>query len=170
MHRSEPATHDTGIHGARHADPWLHRCSIDATTPHVVMPQSHSRLVASLLAQLLQAPAPVFFFLSLSLSLSLSYAVLCGLKVFWNILECILLCKFVVVVCHVHCAAAYFTKVFVFYFLFFFFIKLLLLFTLFLTEYIMICVSVVLTDCVWGFILYLFEILNAVLLSIYLRL
>jgi hypothetical protein len=54
----------------------------------------------------------------------------------------------VVVVCHGRCAAAYFTKVFVFYFLSFFLIELLLLFTLFLTEYIMICVSVVLTDCV----------------------
>ena len=102
-----------------------------------------------------------------SIFLSLSNAVSCGLKMFWNVLKCILLCKFVVVVCHVCCAAAYFTKVFVFYFLSFFLIELSLLFTLFLTEYIVICVSAVLTVllCVRRFILYLFETLNVVLLS-----
>ena len=73
--------------------------------------------------------------------------------------------------CHVCYAAAYFTKIFVFYFLSFFFsfflIELSLLFTLFLIEYIVICVSAVLIvlPCVRGFILYLFEILNVVLLS-----
>uniref|UniRef100_A0A2N9J2L4 Uncharacterized protein n=1 Tax=Fagus sylvatica TaxID=28930 RepID=A0A2N9J2L4_FAGSY len=54
-----------------HTDPQQHRGSIDATTSHAVTPKSCSRLVASLLAQLLQAPAPIFLSLSLSLSLSL---------------------------------------------------------------------------------------------------
>ena len=76
-----------------------------------------------------------------------------------------------VVVYHVCCDVAYFTKVFVFYFLSFFFsfflIELSLLFTLFLTKYIVICVSAVLivSLCVRGFILYLFETLNVVLLN-----
>jgi hypothetical protein len=56
--------------------------------------------------------------------------------------------------CGVYCAVAYLTKKFFFFFfsfsfyLSFFLIELSLLFTHFLTEYIVICVSVVLTVCV----------------------
>uniref|UniRef100_A0A2N9EFQ2 Uncharacterized protein n=1 Tax=Fagus sylvatica TaxID=28930 RepID=A0A2N9EFQ2_FAGSY len=77
----EPAMHDARALARRHTDPQQHRATSTRTTPHAVTPKSRSRLVASLLAQLLQAPAPVFFSLSLSLSLSLD-AILCGLKVF----------------------------------------------------------------------------------------
>ena len=143
----------------QHTNPRWHRSNIDETTLHAVTPQSCSRLVASLLAQLLQAPVPVFF--------SLSDVVLCGLKVFWNILECILLCKFVVVVCHMCCAAAYFTKVFVFCFLFFFLSFLLNCHYSLLSFWpnILWFVWVLYWPCVRRFILYLFETLNVVLLS-----
>ena len=146
--------HDTGTHGAQHADTQTHGGTAAASTWRCL---TRSRLVASFLAQLLQAPASIFF--------SLSNAVLCGLKVFWNILECIFLCKFVVVVCHVCCAAAYFTKVFVFYFLSFLlnchysllsFWQNILWFVLSAILIVLLCERIY---------LYLFETLNVMLLS-----
>ena len=146
--------HDTGMHGARHADTQTHGGTAAASMWRRL---TQSRLVASLLAQLLQAPASIFF--------SLSDAVLCGLKVFWNILECIFLCKFVIVVCHVCCATAYFTKVFVFYFLSFLLNCHYSLLSFWPNILWFVWVLYWLCYCVRGFILYLFEILNVVLLN-----
>ena len=94
----------------RHADPQRQYQHDDASRDHASVTVTPCRLFACSIA--LGSNSSIF--------LSLSNAVSCGLKMFWNVLKCILLCKFVVVVCHVCCAAAYFTKVFVFYFLSFF--------------------------------------------------
>ena len=84
-------------HGARHADTQTHICTVAASTRRC--------LTRSCLSHALTPPCLLscsrLQLHSLSLSLSLSDVVLCGLKVFWNVLECFLLCKFVAMVCDV---------------------------------------------------------------------
>ena len=175
--------HGIGMHGARRtacwqADPLQHHSSIDVMT--LQSSRGHASSAPLLLACSV-APAPVFFF-----SLSLSQMLFCvsTLQVFknvWTILDFFFYANLWLWTCGI-CAVPVLLPTLLLsndknFCHSFFLIEFTLLFTLFLAEYIVICVSAILTVCVsiyfvfiWDFeycvVEYLFDTLNFVFLCV----
>ena len=180
QHRNEPVMHGARRTTCWQADPLQHHGSIDMMTPQSSRGHASS---APLLLACSVALASVF----LSLSLCLSQMLFCvsRLQVFknvWTILDFFFYANLWFWTCGV-CAVPVLLPTLLLsndknFCHSFFLIEFTLLFTLFLAEYIVICVSAILTVCVsiyfvfiWDFeycVVEFFEILNIVLLSIYL--